>query len=46
MLAAFVVAGLVIGSFLNVVIARVPEHRSLWAPGSASDPRHPGQRWP
>ena len=35
MLAAFIVAGLVIGSFLNVVIARVPEHRSLWAPGSA-----------
>src|SRR5690349_10723819 len=35
MLAAFVVAGLLIGSFLNVVIARVPEHRSLWAPGSA-----------
>jgi len=35
MLAAFVVAGLLIGSFLNVVIARVPEHRSLWRPGSA-----------
>ncbi len=27
--------GLVIGSFLNVVIARLPEHRSLWMPGSA-----------
>jgi leader peptidase (prepilin peptidase)/N-methyltransferase len=26
--------GLVIGSFLNVVIARVPERRSLWMPGS------------
>jgi leader peptidase (prepilin peptidase)/N-methyltransferase len=35
MIAAFVVAGLVIGSFLNVVIARVPERRSLWYPGSA-----------
>jgi leader peptidase (prepilin peptidase)/N-methyltransferase len=30
-----VVFGLVIGSFLNVVIARVPAHRSLWKPGSA-----------
>ena len=29
------VFGLVIGSFLNVVIARLPEHRSLWRPGSA-----------
>lgn len=27
--------GLVIGSFLNVVIARLPERRSLWMPGSA-----------
>ena len=35
MLAAFLVAGLLIGSFLNVVIARVPERRSLWSPGSA-----------
>ncbi len=35
LVAAFVVAGLLIGSFLNVVIARVPEHRSLWSPGSA-----------
>jgi leader peptidase (prepilin peptidase) / N-methyltransferase len=26
--------GLIIGSFLNVVIARVPERRSLWMPGS------------
>jgi leader peptidase (prepilin peptidase)/N-methyltransferase len=33
--AAFVVAGLLIGSFLNVVIARVPEGKSLWRPGSA-----------
>ena len=30
-----VVFGLVIGSFLNVVIARLPAHRSLWKPGSA-----------
>jgi leader peptidase (prepilin peptidase)/N-methyltransferase len=29
------VVGLVIGSFLNVVIARVPAHKSLWKPGSA-----------
>jgi leader peptidase (prepilin peptidase) / N-methyltransferase len=35
MLALVVVLGLVIGSFLNVVIARLPEHRSLWAPRSA-----------
>jgi leader peptidase (prepilin peptidase) / N-methyltransferase len=35
MLALFVIAGLLIGSFLNVVIARVPERRSLWRPGSA-----------
>jgi leader peptidase (prepilin peptidase)/N-methyltransferase len=26
--------GLIIGSFLNVVIARLPERRSLWMPGS------------
>jgi leader peptidase (prepilin peptidase) / N-methyltransferase len=30
----FVILGLLIGSFLNVVVARVPEHRSLWKPGS------------
>lgn len=30
-----VVFGLVIGSFLNVVIARVPARKSLWKPGSA-----------
>jgi leader peptidase (prepilin peptidase) / N-methyltransferase len=35
MIAAFVVAGLLIGSFLNVVIARLPEGRSLVRPGSA-----------
>ena len=32
--AGFVILGLLIGSFLNVVVARVPEHRSLWKPGS------------
>ncbi len=35
MLALVIVLGLVIGSFLNVVIARLPEHRSLWRPRSA-----------
>ena len=35
MLFAVVSLGLVIGSFLNVVIARVPHRRSLWRPGSA-----------
>jgi leader peptidase (prepilin peptidase)/N-methyltransferase len=35
MLLPVVVFGLVIGSFLNVVIARLPERRSLWAPRSA-----------
>lgn len=35
MIGAFVVAGLLIGSFLNVVIARLPEGRSLLRPGSA-----------
>jgi leader peptidase (prepilin peptidase)/N-methyltransferase len=29
------VFGLMLGSFLNVVIARLPERRSLWAPRSA-----------
>jgi len=33
--AAVLLFGLVIGSFLNVVIARVPERRSLWRPRSA-----------
>jgi leader peptidase (prepilin peptidase)/N-methyltransferase len=35
MLVVFAVFGLLIGSFLNVVIARVPEGRSLVRPGSA-----------
>ena len=30
-----VLLGLAIGSFLNVVIARLPAHRSLWGPRSA-----------
>jgi leader peptidase (prepilin peptidase) / N-methyltransferase len=30
-----VLAGLIVGSFLNVVIARLPAGRSLWAPRSA-----------
>jgi leader peptidase (prepilin peptidase)/N-methyltransferase len=30
-----VLFGLIIGSFLNVVIARLPQRRSLWAPASA-----------
>jgi leader peptidase (prepilin peptidase)/N-methyltransferase len=34
-LTVVVVFGLVLGSFLNVVIARLPERRSLWAPRSA-----------
>jgi leader peptidase (prepilin peptidase) / N-methyltransferase len=33
--AVVVVFGLVIGSFLNVVIARLPAGRSMWAPRSA-----------
>jgi leader peptidase (prepilin peptidase)/N-methyltransferase len=35
MVLAPITFGLVIGSFLNVVIARLPERRSLWAPRSA-----------
>ena len=35
MFAAAVVLGLLIGSFLNVVIARVPAERSIWRPGSS-----------
>src|SRR5258708_19506758 len=34
-LAVVLVFGLVLGSFLNVVIARLPERRSLLAPRSA-----------
>ena len=34
-LAAVCLFGLAIGSFLNVVIIRLPERRSLWRPGSA-----------
>src|SRR5262245_29554987 len=35
MVALTFLAGLVIGSFLNVVIARLPEGRSVWQPRSA-----------
>ena len=34
MLGFFVIIGLIVGSFLNVVIARLPEGRSLWGPRS------------
>jgi leader peptidase (prepilin peptidase)/N-methyltransferase len=34
MLGFFVILGLIVGSFLNVVIARLPERRSLWGPRS------------
>ena len=34
-LGAVCLLGLVVGSFLNVVIARLPERRSLWRPRSA-----------
>lgn len=33
--AAIAALGLVVGSFLNVVVARLPHHRSLWGPRSA-----------
>lgn len=35
LLALAAVLGLVVGSFLNVVIVRLPQGRSLWKPGSA-----------
>lgn len=35
MVALPLIFGLLVGSFLNVVIARVPEGRSVWAPRSA-----------
>ena len=34
MLGLSVLFGLIVGSFLNVVVARLPEHRSLWGPRS------------
>jgi len=39
------IAGLLIGSFLNVVIARVPAGRSLWSPGSACPACGAGIAW-
>src|SRR5439155_65020 len=44
-IATFVVAGLLIGSFLNVVIARLPEGRSLVRPGSACPGCGPAIVW-
>ena len=35
LVALIVLVGLAIGSFLNVVIVRLPEHKSLWGPRSA-----------
>lgn len=35
LLALAAMLGLIVGSFLNVVIVRLPEGRSLWTPGSA-----------
>ena len=37
--------GLVIGSFLNVVIGRLPEGKSLWHPGSTCDACGAHIRW-
>jgi leader peptidase (prepilin peptidase)/N-methyltransferase len=37
--------GLVVGSFLNVVIVRVPERRSLWSPPSSCPGCGAGIRW-
>jgi leader peptidase (prepilin peptidase)/N-methyltransferase len=37
--------GLAIGSFLNVVIARIPEHKSLWWPRSACPGCHAPIPW-
>jgi leader peptidase (prepilin peptidase)/N-methyltransferase len=45
MIHAFVIAGLLIGSFLNVVIARVPAGRSLWHPGSSCPACGAGIAW-
>ena len=44
-LAAVVLFGLVLGSFLNVVIARLPERRSLWTPRSACPGCGAGIAW-
>ncbi len=44
-LAAVVLFGLVVGNFLNVVIARLPERRSLWAPRSACPGCGAGIAW-
>jgi leader peptidase (prepilin peptidase)/N-methyltransferase len=44
-LVAVTAAGLIIGSFLNVVIVRLPAHRSLWKPGSACPACGTGIAW-
>jgi leader peptidase (prepilin peptidase)/N-methyltransferase len=44
-LVAVILFGLAIGSFLNVVIARLPERRSLWRPGSACPGCDAGIPW-
>jgi leader peptidase (prepilin peptidase) / N-methyltransferase len=42
---AVVLFGLTVGSFLNVVIARLPEHRSLWRPPSSCPGCDAAIRW-
>jgi leader peptidase (prepilin peptidase) / N-methyltransferase len=40
-----VIVGLVVGSFLNVVVARLPQRRSLWGPRSACPGCGAGIAW-
>lgn len=42
---AIAALGLVVGSFLNVVVARLPDHRSLWGPRSACPGCGAGIAW-
>jgi len=44
-MALVVIVGLVVGSFLNVVVARLPQHRSLWGPRSACPGCGAGIAW-
>ena len=44
-MALAVIVGLVVGSFLNVVVARLPQHRSLWGPRSACPGCGAGIAW-
>jgi len=39
------IVGLLVGSFVNVVVARLPEHRSLWGPRSACPGCGAGIAW-